>query len=140
MLFETALQNTGKFSVIEQTRAELILRAQEYSLSDYTDEACAIQIGNILSAKFIVLGTAGTVGNLYYLNILVSSRAAMAIGMVKVFFIGQMAPNMMVNEKMTSEMAGVYTTFRMAPNKNRNEKMLSELVSECLEIWERPSG
>ncbi len=69
LLFETALLNTNKFDVIEQTRVEPLLRALEYSLNDCTDEECAIEIGKLLSAEQIVLGTVGIIGQRYYLNV-----------------------------------------------------------------------
>ncbi len=69
LLFETALLNTNKFDVIEQTRAEPLLRALEYSLNDCTDEECAIEIGKLLSAEQIVLGIVGIFGQRYYLNV-----------------------------------------------------------------------
>jgi len=69
LLFETALQNTGAFDLIEQTRAEAILEAQEYSLSDCTDEFCAVKIGKLLAAEQIIIGTVGKIGKIYYLNV-----------------------------------------------------------------------
>ncbi len=69
LLFETALQNTGAFDLIEQTRAEAILEAQEYSLSDCTDEFCAVEIGKLLAAEQIIIGTVGKIGKIYYLNV-----------------------------------------------------------------------
>ncbi|MBA7544285.1 hypothetical protein ES705_36637 [subsurface metagenome] len=69
LLFETTLQNTGAFDLIEQTRAEAILEAQEYSLSDCTDEFCAVEIGKLLAAEQIIIGTVGKIGKIYYLNV-----------------------------------------------------------------------
>ena len=69
LLFETALQNTDTFTLIEQTQAESILQAQKYSLSGCVDESCAIEIGRLLSADQIVLGTVGKVADLYYLTV-----------------------------------------------------------------------
>lgn len=61
-LFETALVNTGAFYVIEQTQAGEILGAQEYSLGGCTDEACAVEIGKLLAAENIILGTVSKLG------------------------------------------------------------------------------
>ena len=69
LLFEASLQNTGAFLLIEQVEATNILEAQEYSLSDCVDELCAIEIGRLLSADQIVLGTVGKVADLYYMTV-----------------------------------------------------------------------
>ena len=69
LLFETALHNTDAFTLIEQMEAESILKAQEYSLGDCVDEQCAIEIGRLLSADQIVLGTVGRVADIYYLAV-----------------------------------------------------------------------
>ncbi len=68
LLFETALLNTKAYTVIEQTQMESILQTQEISLSDCTDIACAVRIGQLLSAQQIVVGTVGKIASLYYLN------------------------------------------------------------------------
>lgn len=67
-LFETALVKTGAFSVIEQTRIHEILEAQEYSISDCTDEACAVRFGKLLAAERIVLGSCSSLGGRFVLN------------------------------------------------------------------------
>jgi len=69
LFFETALQNTNTFVLIEQTEADNILQAQEYSLSDCLDEPCATEIGRLLSADQIVLGTVGMVADLHYVTV-----------------------------------------------------------------------
>lgn len=61
-LFETAMVNTRVFEVIEQSQAGSILDAQEYSLSGCTDEACAVEIGKLLAAENIVLGSVSRLG------------------------------------------------------------------------------
>jgi hypothetical protein len=69
LLFEAALQNTGAFTLIEQVKVNDILRMQEYSLGDNIDEQYAVEIGRLLSADQIVLGTVGKTANLYYLAV-----------------------------------------------------------------------
>ena len=67
-LFETALVKTECFEVIEQMEVGAILEAQEYSISDITDEKSAIAIGKLLAAQQIVLGTLSIIGGKYVLN------------------------------------------------------------------------
>jgi len=61
-LFETAIVNTEAFFVIEQSQAGEILEVQEYSLGGCTDEACAVEIGKLLAAENIILGTVSKLG------------------------------------------------------------------------------
>ena len=66
-LFETALVNTGAYRVIEQAQMHEILKVQEFSMSDCTSEECAVEIGQLLSAEQIILGTLASVGGKYIL-------------------------------------------------------------------------
>jgi TolB-like protein len=68
LLFETALQETAIFTIIEQTNIDDILSAQEYSLSECTDESCAVEIGKLLSARYIVLGSILKLGSDLFIN------------------------------------------------------------------------
>lgn len=68
VLLETGLVNTQIFDVIEQTQVTEILEAQEYSLSDCTDEKCAVEFGKLLAAEQIVLGSVSKIGALYMIN------------------------------------------------------------------------
>lgn len=54
--------NNGVFEVIEQSQAGSILDAQEYSLSGCTDKACAVEIGKLLAAENIVIGSVSRLG------------------------------------------------------------------------------
>ena len=67
-LFETALVKTQSFSVIEQNQVKEIVEAQSYSLSGCTDEACAIEFGELLSAEQIILGDVSMIGGKYIIN------------------------------------------------------------------------
>jgi TolB-like protein len=67
-LFETGLVKTETYNVIEQNQIKEILSAQEQSMSDCTDEQCAMEFGKLLAAEQIVLGTLSSVGGTYILN------------------------------------------------------------------------
>ena len=64
-LFEAAIVNTGVFEVIEQNKADQILEAQAYSLSSCTDESCAVEIGELLSAENIIIGSVSKLGGVF---------------------------------------------------------------------------
>lgn len=67
-LFETQLIKTKAFIVIEQNDINAILDAQEISVSDCTDEACAVEIGKLLAAEKIILGSLTKIGDTYILT------------------------------------------------------------------------
>ena len=68
-LFEIALLKTGVYNIIEQNQIERILIAQSYSISACTDSACAIEIGELLSAEQIIIGEISRVGTRYIANV-----------------------------------------------------------------------
>ncbi|MBN2510112.1 MAG: hypothetical protein JXB03_07540 [Spirochaetales bacterium] len=59
---------SGLFRVIDRSQRETLLTEIEFSLSGCTDEACQLEIGRLLSAKYIIIGSLGTVGSRYLLN------------------------------------------------------------------------
>ena len=68
MLFETSLVNTEKYTVVEQSNVEKILDAQSLALTGVVDEETAIQIGRLLAAEQIVLGSMAKIGEEYIIN------------------------------------------------------------------------
>lgn len=56
-LFEVELIASKQFRVVEQEDADKILETQKKSLSGCTDEACAVEIGKLLSAEQVVIGS-----------------------------------------------------------------------------------
>ncbi|MDC7228181.1 MAG: CsgG/HfaB family protein [Spirochaetales bacterium] len=68
-LFETALVKTEVFRIIEQNQMGEILDAQAVSLSGCTDDSCAVEVGKLLSAEFIILGELSKAGERYYANV-----------------------------------------------------------------------
>ena len=67
-LFETNLVNTDAYTVLSQNERQQILAAQEESLSDCSDEACAVEIGKLLSAEQVIMGTVAALGKKLIIN------------------------------------------------------------------------
>ena len=67
-LFETNLVNTGEYEVLSQNERDQILSAQKESLQGCTDEACAIEIGQLLAAEQIIIGTVAALGTKFIIN------------------------------------------------------------------------
>jgi TolB-like protein len=66
----TELGKTEKFQVMERSRMDEILKEQGFQKSGACDDAsCAIEIGQLLAVKYMVLGSVGRVGKTYSLNI-----------------------------------------------------------------------
>ncbi len=68
-LIESALIKTNKFTVINYNNIEEILDAQSFSLSGCVDDSCAVEIGKLLAAESIIIGTLSKVGEKMLLSI-----------------------------------------------------------------------
>lgn len=68
-LLSSALFQTDKYTVIDVTERENILGEIKFSLSGCTDEECQIEIGKLLAAENIVVGSIGTVGSKYVVSV-----------------------------------------------------------------------
>ena len=79
LFFETALQNTGRCQIIEQTEVDKILKAHQYVMEDFNDPDKAVQIGRLIPADHIVLGTVGTLGGRHYVNVKMINLSSGAI-------------------------------------------------------------
>ena len=55
---------TGKYRVIDRMQRNAILEEIEFSRADCADETCQLEIGRLLSASHIIVGSIGKVGNL----------------------------------------------------------------------------
>ncbi len=54
--------STGLYRVIDRSQRESILKEIDFSLQDCTDEACQVEVGRLLAAKAIVIGSLGKLG------------------------------------------------------------------------------
>ena len=67
-LFETALVKSDIYQVLEQNRMQEIMKAQKQSLSGCTDESCAIEVGKLLAADRVIMGSFSALGEQYILT------------------------------------------------------------------------
>ena len=68
-LLSSAMLDTGRYTVIDVAERETLLKEQEFSAQDCTDEKCHIEIGKLLAAEFVVPGRLGKVGSKYVLSV-----------------------------------------------------------------------
>jgi tetratricopeptide (TPR) repeat protein len=79
-LFETALVKSGAFTVVKQDEVSTLLAAQEASLRDYADRDSAVELGKILSASHIFVGTVAKLGGSFVASLqLVEVRTGRAV-------------------------------------------------------------
>ncbi len=67
--FSTHIVETGDYRVIDRAQRGRILEEIEFSYADCTDAECQLEIGRLLSADLIVVGSIGMVSNEYLLNV-----------------------------------------------------------------------
>jgi hypothetical protein len=64
----TDLINSGQFKVIERAAMNEILKEQSFSLTGCTDTSCAVQVGKLLSARKILVGTIESYNNQIFIS------------------------------------------------------------------------
>jgi hypothetical protein len=68
-LMSSSLFQTGFFTVIDVSQRENVLKELQFSMSGCTDESCMLEIGKMLAAEGIVVGSIGRVGTKYVLSV-----------------------------------------------------------------------
>jgi len=65
----SALFDTGAFTLVERTQMERVIAEQKLSLSGLTGGSYAVELGKLVSAKKIVVGSAGKVEDRFYVSV-----------------------------------------------------------------------
>ncbi|MBN2051183.1 MAG: hypothetical protein JW760_12095 [Spirochaetales bacterium] len=68
-VLSSALFKGGVFTVIDVSQRENVLKEMEFSMSGCTNESCYLEVGKLLSAEGIVVGSLGKVGSRYVLSV-----------------------------------------------------------------------
>jgi len=66
---ETNLIQSGQFVVIEKNAREEILKEQQYLSSGICGDACAVEIGQLLGAEYLILGEIIEFPGLYQIDL-----------------------------------------------------------------------
>jgi TolB-like protein len=66
--FRTGLIGTGSYDVIERAQLEKVLKEQAFTMTDLTDPSTAAEIGKILGADYIAVGSLTKLGNNWIVN------------------------------------------------------------------------
>jgi len=67
-VLSSSLFKTGRFTVIDVSQRDMILKEMQFSMSGCSDESCMLEVGKMLSAEGIVAGSIGKVGKRYVLS------------------------------------------------------------------------
>ncbi len=62
------MQSLKKFDLIERNQMDALLKEQEFSMSEFSEQAAA-KAGKLLSAEQVVVGTIGKVGRTYTVDV-----------------------------------------------------------------------
>ena len=63
------LFETEKFVIVERGAMDAILKEQGFQQTGCTDATCAVTVGQLLNAEFIIVGTVDHIGRVYSVNI-----------------------------------------------------------------------
>lgn len=61
--------DSGLFTVIERNQMAAIIKEQELQMTGCTDNACAVQVGKLLSARKIMVGEITKIGKAYFITV-----------------------------------------------------------------------
>lgn len=67
-LIRTEMINTGRYTVVERKQMNQILKEQGFQKSGCSDQDCAVKIGKLLSARYILIGTVMKFGRSVVIN------------------------------------------------------------------------
>ncbi len=67
-VLRSEISKTHKYTVLERSQMDQVLKEQGFQQSGCTDASCAVEIGKLLSVQYIVLGSIGLVGETYTIN------------------------------------------------------------------------
>ncbi len=65
----TEIVNTGVFVIIERNQMQSILKEQGLQMTGCTDQSCAVQIGKLLSAEKILMGSISRIEKEFVINV-----------------------------------------------------------------------
>ncbi|OGF47578.1 MAG: hypothetical protein A2231_03655 [Candidatus Firestonebacteria bacterium RIFOXYA2_FULL_40_8] len=65
----TLFFKTNKFTVLERTKVDAVLKEQKFQLTGCTNTECAVEIGKILNMKYMATGSVMKMANEYAVNI-----------------------------------------------------------------------
>ncbi len=68
-IIRSDLVDTGLFTVVERNQMNEIMKEQELQMTGCTDQACAVEVGKLLSARKILIGEITRLGKSYLITV-----------------------------------------------------------------------
>ena len=155
--------SSGKYRVIDRMQRDAILKEIEFSYSGCTDESCQLEVGKLLQAEQIIVGSLGKVGSLFILNMklievetgetvhtgskeydsmdeLIKDSRAMTLA-----FIEGEAPVKFPETEKVSVKPEVFenrieAVKRANEKQEKLEKLLSEFIYSDFQVWMNENG
>lgn len=108
----TELFETSAFTVVERGQMETILKEQGFQQSGCTDNACAVEVGQLLNVDRIILGSIDRISRVYSVNLrAVSVKDGAIVNSVKTDFVDIEVEELMLSglRKAARRLAGLDT-------------------------------
>jgi curli biogenesis system outer membrane secretion channel CsgG len=129
-VFRSRLMETKKFKVMERSEMETILKEQAFQQSGAcTEEACIVEMGQLLGIEQVIAGSIGKVGKAYSINIrVISVRSGEIIKSVTHSYTGPIE-NLLTTEMtvVAKKVAGIQTMFEPRVEKKAAKKPANNL-------------
>ena len=114
-LLSSALFQTGKYTVIDVSERETLLKEVEFSAQDCSDESCQLEIGKLLAAEYIVVGRLGRVGAKYVVSVkMLETETARTVGTADGTY-AELEKVLEDMEGIAGRLAGIAAAGRRAP-------------------------
>ena len=107
---ELSLFDTKKFDILEQQQIEDILKERKLILTDCRDEVCAGDIGDMLSAEYVIIGSVGKLDK-FSVNIKVIDIATRKILIAESIEVDDIAGIRSASGELTGEIADKIQEF-----------------------------
>lgn len=135
------LFKTKKYTVIDVSQRETILKEMEFSMSGCSDDSCALEIGKMLSAELIVTGNLSKVGSRYLMSVkMLETETSKTMGTANGKFtdLDKLIDGL---EPIASDLAGIEAPVKVAETEkpvDDSEIVDEEVTKEAVAIIEEP--
>ncbi|MBD3422167.1 MAG: DUF2380 domain-containing protein [Chitinivibrionales bacterium] len=123
-VLRTEIINTGRFQMMERSEMEEILKEQAFQHSGAcNEEACVVEMGQILGIDQMISGSVGKVGKAYSINVrVVEVRSGKIVNTVAHTYTGPIEGLLTTEMKVVAKkLAGIETVFKQPKAKGRSK-------------------
>jgi len=135
---------TGKYRVIDRAQRQAILSEIEFSQADCSDEECQLEIGRMLSANQIIVGSLGRFGERFILNIkLIDVETAQSINASSEMY-GSLEELLEDSKNLTARLIGMerraqgVSEVQPVSDEAAEKTSAPDVQMETGDVWEIP--